>query len=96
MDLTDWSLGNADVLQTIANLQWIYGNPAMSEKVSMFRLGYEVYQRVSGAREIEVLKAQTINAIATYVRDNPKASKEEIQKEIAKQIFAFAQKVDRI
>lgn len=39
MDFGDWSLGNADFLQTIATLQWTQGDSAMSEKLAMFRLG---------------------------------------------------------
>ncbi|XP_060589830.1 uncharacterized protein LOC132745014 [Ruditapes philippinarum] len=96
MDFSDWSMGNADIIQTIAALQWIHGDSAMSEKVAMFRLGYEVYQRMSGEREVDALRAQTIAAIAKYVKDHPKAKREDLQKEIAKHIFAFAHKVDRI
>lgn len=45
MDLSDFSLGNADILQTIASLQWINGDSAMSEKVSAFRLGYGLFNK---------------------------------------------------
>lgn len=38
--MNDWSLGNADILQTIATLQWIHkGDSAMLEKIAGFRLG---------------------------------------------------------
>lgn len=51
---------------------------------------------MSGEREKEALRAQTIAAIAKYIKDNPKAKKEDLQKEIAKHIFAFAHKVERL
>ncbi|XP_060552219.1 uncharacterized protein LOC132713592 [Ruditapes philippinarum] len=97
MDLSSFSLGNADMLQTIATLQWIQnGDSGMLEKLSSFRVGYEIYQRMSGEREVDALRAQTIAGIAKYVKDHPNAKKEELQKEIAKHIFAFAHKVENL
>jgi len=55
-----------------------------------------MYRRLSGEGDVEVLQAQTIAAIAKYVKDHPKAKREDLQKEIAKQIFAFAHKVDNL
>lgn len=57
---------------------------------------YEIYQRMSGERDVDALRAQTIAAIAKYVKDNPKAKKEDLQKEIAKHIIAFAHQVERV
>ncbi|XP_060587449.1 uncharacterized protein LOC132742964 [Ruditapes philippinarum] len=97
MDLSSFSLGNADMLQTIATLQWIQnGDSGMLEKLSSFRVGYEIYQRMSGEREVDALRTQTIAGIAKYVKDHPNAKKEELQKEIAKHIFAFAHKVENL
>lgn len=57
---------------------------------------YELYQRLSGQREVDALHNRTIAAIAKYVKDNPKAKKEELQKEIAKHIFAFAAALEKL
>lgn len=62
----------------------------------MSTFSYEIYQRMSGEREVEALQAQTIAAIVKYIKDNPKAKREDLQKEIAKHIFAFAHKVQNI
>ena len=51
---------------------------------------------MSGQREVDALQNRTIAAIAKYVKDHPKASKEELQKAIAKHIFAFANEVDKL
>ena len=51
---------------------------------------------MSGQREVDALQNRTIAAIAKYVKDNPKAKKEDMQKEIAKHIFAFAAAVDKL
>lgn len=55
---------------------------------------YEVYQRLSGQREVEALRAETVNKISKYVQENPNAKKEDLQKVIAKYILDFAQKIE--
>ena len=51
---------------------------------------------MSGAREVDALQNQTIMAICKYIKDHPNAKKEDLQKELARQIFAFANKVDKM
>ena len=57
---------------------------------------YEVYQRISGQREVDALHNRTIAAIVKYVKDHPKAKEEEMQREIAKHIFAFARDLEKL
>ena len=57
---------------------------------------YELYQRMSGQREVDALHNRTIAAIVKYIKDHPKAKKEEMQKEIAKYIFAFARDLEKL
>lgn len=94
---SSWSLGDADLLQQIGNLMWIHQNDTqLIEKVTAARVAYEMYQRMSGERELEALRNQTIMAIAKYIKDNPNASKDQLTKEIAKQIQSFSKKVDEL
>lgn len=51
---------------------------------------------MSGEREVDALRAQTIAAIAKYVKDNPKAKKEDLQKEISKHITEFARRIENL
>ena len=55
-----------------------------------------MYQRMSGNREIEALRQQTIEEIARYVKQHPNAPPNELQRVIGKHIIAFAEKVDNI
>ena len=55
-----------------------------------------MYQRMSGNREIEALRQQTIEEIARYVKQHPNAPPKELQRVIGKHIIAFAEKVDKI
>lgn len=92
-----WELPNADLIQQIGDLNWLTNdNTEFLTGVTMARVGYELYQRVSGERELKALRAETISNIVKYIKANPKASKEEMQKEIAKQIWLFAQKVEKM
>lgn len=67
-----------------------------SHVIWFLNLRYEVYQRLSGQREVEALREQTIADIAKYIKDNPNAKKEDMQKEIAKHILAFAMKIEKM
>ncbi|KAH3711939.1 hypothetical protein DPMN_071615 [Dreissena polymorpha] len=97
MDLESILAGNADLLQTIAALNWAQtGDASMFEKIATLRVGYELYNRVSGQREIDALRNQTIAAIVKYVNDNPKAKPEDLKKEISKHIFDFAHKLEQL
>ena len=68
----------------------------MTHQLAKLQVGYELYQRLSGERELEALRNQTILNISKWINDHPKASKEEMSKEIGKQITQFAAAVDRM
>ncbi|XP_052769584.1 uncharacterized protein LOC128209550 [Mya arenaria] len=94
---TEPAMSNSDLLETLASLHWAQsGDSALFEKVASIRLGHELYQRISGNRDMEALRQQTITAITKYITDHPRAKPEELQKEVARQISAFAEKVDRM
>ena len=57
---------------------------------------YEMWARLSGEREVEALRTHTIAGIVKYMKDNPKAKKVDLQKEIARQITVFANNVEKL
>lgn len=89
-------MSNADILQSIAHLQWMDGNVEPAKQLAVAQIGIELYNRLSGAREVDALQNQTIAAIAKYVQENPKAKREDLQKMIAKHIINFARQVDQL
>lgn len=92
-----WRLGNADLLQEVATLLWVQnGDDELMKKITTTRIVYELYQRLSGENEIDALRNEAITKIAKWIQDHPKATKEEISKELAKQITLFAKKVDEM
>ena len=97
LDLQSLSLNNADLLQQLATLAWINNDdPEMIKHLTTMRIGYELWNRLSGERELEALRTQTILRISQYVKSHPNASKEELSKEIGKQIWLFKEKVDKL
>lgn len=92
-----WRLGNADLIQEFATLLWVQkGEDDLLKKITSARIVNELYQRVSGENEVEALRNATIAKIAKWVKEHPKATKEEMTKELAKQITLFAKKVDQM
>ena len=97
LDLQSWSLSTPDLLQNLATLSWINNDDReMIKHLTTMRVGYELWSRLSGERELEALRAQTILKISQYVKSHPNASKEELSKEIGKQIWLFQEIVDKM
>lgn len=97
MNPESWALNNVELLQQIGTLLWTStGDPQMTQQLAKLRVGYELYQRLSGEREMEALRNLTILNISNWIKDHPKASKEEMSKEIGKQITQFAAQVENM
>ena len=97
MNFHSLSLDNISLLENIGTALWTQtGNADVSQNVSKFRIGYEIFQRLSGQRELDSLRNQTIMRIAKWIRDHPGASKEEIIGQIHGQIISFSQEIDRM
>ncbi|XP_074647582.1 uncharacterized protein LOC141903367 [Tubulanus polymorphus] len=89
-------LSNNDLLQQIALLAWLKGGDAgkpILEGLTSLKVGTEIWQRLSGERTLETYRTQCIMGIVEYLKAHPKASPADIQKEVAKHIEQFAEKV---
>ncbi|CAH1261366.1 Hypp2314 [Branchiostoma lanceolatum] len=100
-DLTDGLRieNNAELLQQIALLAYLDKNSEGAEllsNVTQARVGYELFQRVTGQDQIDKYKKECILAIADYCKKHPNASKEDLRKEVGKQIVIFAARVDAL
>ncbi|KAK6181046.1 hypothetical protein SNE40_008985 [Patella caerulea] len=94
MDLLNLFSGETgDFLQNVALCT---GDKDMLQRVTGLRIASAVWNRVTGEQEIEALRNQTILNISQYVKDHPKASKEEMVKEIGKQIYHFQKQVEQL
>ncbi|XP_071962649.1 uncharacterized protein [Antedon mediterranea] len=100
MDLVnkeDFRLNTADLIQQLSLLLWLNkkeDESSLYKLVTSLRVWYEMYSRVSSEDEIDACRNETVLNIADYIKKHPNASKEQMTAEIAKQVQAFAQKVD--
>lgn len=96
-DPESWRLNTPDLIQNMALQSWM-NKDEHGEKfyklVTGGRVWYEIYRRMSNQDEVEALRAECILAISDYIKKNPKASKEEVTKEVAKHIQIFADKIE--
>ena len=92
MDLIDVNL-----LDQISTLVWAHsGDTALAEKIAGVRIVADLWAKLSNERETDALRAATIMNISKYVKDNPRAPKEEMKKEVERQIAEFAEKVGQM
>ncbi|KAK7104550.1 hypothetical protein V1264_019247 [Littorina saxatilis] len=97
MNPEPWALNSVELLQQIGTLIWsTTGDSQVTQELAKLRVGYEIYQRLSGEREMDALRNQTILNICKWVNDHPKASKDEMMKEVGKQIAQFAENVEKM
>lgn len=91
------SLITNEMLEQISVLIWARtGNTQLAELLAAAKLAGQLYERFSGQNEVDALQSQVILKISKYVKDHPKASKEELSKEIGRQIQIFAQQIENI
>jgi len=94
-----WGLETPDLLQQMAMLAWLNGDDSgkdMLKNLTQMRIGVELYNRVSGQKDIEKWEQECILGIANYVKSNPKAPDDLKAKEIQKHIDLFKSRVDSL
>ena len=86
-----------NTLDQISTLLWAHsGNTELAEKVAGVRLASDLWKKLSTETDTDALRNATIMDIANYVKEHPKASKEELAEQIGKRITEFAQRLEQI
>ncbi|XP_014669781.1 PREDICTED: uncharacterized protein LOC106810838 [Priapulus caudatus] len=88
-----WQMDNPELLQQIALIGYLNkteGSEKLLSIITKARVFTEVYNRVTGQREIDAAREACILAIVDYIKKHPRASKDEMAKEIQKQVQNFA------
>ncbi|XP_067938899.1 uncharacterized protein [Watersipora subatra] len=102
-DLTN-SIGSFDstgeLVQQLALLNWLKKGDASSKKtleqMTQLRVVSHVWNKLNSQTEIDDARAKTILTISDYVKKNPRASKADVTKFVAKEIEKFAATVDSL
>jgi len=87
---------NLDLLQQLALQSFVNnGDKKFYNLVTNLRVGNECYQRLSGKRKIQQAKVECIKNITEFIKENPKASQDEIKNIVHQQIAMFAATVGK-
>ncbi|XP_075927596.1 uncharacterized protein LOC142929723 isoform X1 [Petromyzon marinus] len=92
-----WGLSNAELLQQMGLLSWLSGKETTSDAyqaITAGRVAYELYNRVTGKAEIDKYKAECLQGIVNFIRDNPGATKTAIDQAVLLHVQIFAARVD--
>ncbi|XP_071505354.1 uncharacterized protein [Diadema setosum] len=96
---SSFRLNTGDLIQQIGLLAWLNKGDEgkkLYQTIAGFRVGHELWARLSGQDELEAYRAQFIGAVVDYVKKHPKASQDDIAKEVAKQIEIFTRNVENM
>lgn len=100
VDLPSWRLnGTGELIQQIAALIWLNRGDEHKElyrKVTGARVSYELYNRLSVKKDIEVFQNLCINGIVDYIKAHPKASEAELTKEVEKHVKLFKENLENL
>jgi len=92
-----WGLDTPDLLQQIALLAWLNNGDEgkdMMKLLTQGRVVYELYNRVSGQRQVEQYEQECILGIVDYIKKNPKHSQDALAKEVEKHVALFKARIE--
>ncbi|MGH0114891.1 UNVERIFIED_CONTAM: hypothetical protein FKN15_065815 [Acipenser sinensis] len=93
-------MSNTQLIQQLAMLNWLKSDSVESKEilaaVTGVQVAQELLQRLTGQDKVDAYKRECIHAIAAYVKNNPRASQGEINKEVEKQVLQFAARVQAL
>jgi len=61
--------------------------------VTQFRIGNELYQRLTGKRKIQQCKLECVKNITEFIKNNPSASEKKLAEVVQSEVALFAAKI---
>uniref|UniRef100_W5NCD1 Si:ch211-191j22.3 n=1 Tax=Lepisosteus oculatus TaxID=7918 RepID=W5NCD1_LEPOC len=84
----------------LALLSWLQTDSVQSKDlltvVTGVQVAQEILRRLTGKDQVDVYKEECILAIADYVKSHPRASQQEINRHVEKQVLLFAARVQAL
>jgi hypothetical protein len=80
----------------LSMLAWLNKNEEGEELYKIItgaRVAYELWSRISSQKDVDTYQAQCILGIVEFIKKNPKATEDQLAKEVQKQIELFKAKV---
>ncbi|XP_078394082.1 uncharacterized protein LOC144678018 [Cetorhinus maximus] len=89
-----------ELVQQVALLNWLNSEDDASKQllktVTGVRVAHSLFQRLTGQDAIDLYKRQCILGIVAFVKENPRASQSQLNKELEKQVLLFAARVQAL
>lgn len=96
--LTD--LVDAQLIQQLALLGWLKTDSAECKELLTAVTGMQVARnlldRLTGQKQIDAYKVECIQSIADFVKRNPRASQQELNAVVEKNVLLFASRVQAL
>lgn len=90
-------MSSAQLLQQMALLRWLSSQTdedrGLLTAVTGVQVARELLNRFTGQNQVDAYKRECILSIAEFVRQNPRASQDQINAEVEKRVLVFAARV---
>ncbi|XP_035798368.1 uncharacterized protein LOC111587382 [Amphiprion ocellaris] len=97
MSSSGGEMSNGQLIQQVALLRWLSSQTEedrrMLAAVTGVQVGRELLNRLTGQDKVETYKRECILSIADFVQKNPRASQNQINAEVEKNVVVFAARV---
>ncbi|CAN9512816.1 unnamed protein product [Ophioblennius macclurei] len=91
------AMSTDQLIQQAALLQWLVtqSDEDRGRLVALtgLQIGRELFNRLSGRKQIDAFKAECIQSIAEFLQKNPQASQAQISAEVQQNVLLFAARV---
>uniref|UniRef100_A0A3Q3KSN9 Si:ch211-191j22.3 n=1 Tax=Labrus bergylta TaxID=56723 RepID=A0A3Q3KSN9_9LABR len=95
--LNSGEMSNAELFQQMALLRWLNSQTeedrTILAAVTGIKVAKELLNRITGQDEVDAYKRECILGISQFIKDNPRASKDQINAEVEKRVLVFAARV---
>ncbi|CAJ1069605.1 hypothetical protein E3U43_014367 [Xyrichtys novacula] len=97
---TGGEMSNAQLFQQIALLRWLSSQSDEDRgsltAVTGIQVAKEVLNRITGQDKVDDYKRNCILSISQFIKDNPRASQNQINAEVEKRVLIFAAQVQAL
>ncbi|XP_026859594.2 uncharacterized protein LOC113573493 [Electrophorus electricus] len=93
-------MSDAQLMQQLALLGWLTTDSVACKEfltaVTGIQVAREVLNRLSGQGKVDAYRKECIQNVADFVRRNPRASQQELNAEVEKNVHLFASRVQAL
>ncbi|KAI5096445.1 hypothetical protein C0J45_13339 [Silurus meridionalis] len=93
-------MGDAQLIQQLALLGWLKTDSVECKQfltaVTGMQVVREVFNRLTGQSKVDAYRNECIQSVADFVKRNPRASQQQLNAEVEKNVLLFASRVQAL